>query len=178
LYPVHRLDRDVPGLIVFAKNALSKKKLISIFASHNADRMYIAAVRGIMKTKSGMIETFLAEEEKSYKVRIISEAAPGAKKAKTGYKVTGYGEDCTILEIQLVTGRKNQIRAHMSHIGHPIIGDRLYGAGKSDKAEHIALCAVSLGFTHPCAGNKLNFRIDVPQEIKKLNNSGKRDSKI
>ncbi len=164
LFIVHRLDKFVSGVLVFAKSERVKEKLQALFVKHDIERRYWAIVEGRVKQQQGTIRTFLIEDQSR---RMHSTAGTGIGKcAITHWKVIRRFPHRTALEITLETGRKNQIRAHLSEIGHPIVGDKSYGSS-SDPFGRIALHAFRLGFKHPIKGTPLLFETPAPPELRK-----------
>ena len=161
--PVHRLDTGTSGVMVFA---LSKDswKLRKQFEKHTTTRRYMALVEGRVED-DGRIEAPLEKGKFSGGRKTRVSESENAKEAKTDYRVVERYEDVTLLELTLFTGRTHQIRAHLSYIGHPVIGDRVYGS--SYKFPRVALHAHVLGFRHPVGKNKLEFKSDLPPDLKK-----------
>lgn len=152
VFIVHRLDRDTSGLMVFAKTEQAKRILQTNW--QEAEKTYIALVEGRLKTKEGIITVYLKETE-TFLVH-PSRSKIDAKYAATEYRVLKEGRDYSLLELKLLTGRKNQIRVHLSSIGHPVAGDRKYGA-KTDPLKRVCLHASGLSFCHPVTGKKMEF---------------------
>jgi 23S rRNA pseudouridine1911/1915/1917 synthase len=163
LYIVHRLDRYASGILVFAKTERIRQELKELFFRHDVRRMYWAIVSGRVEQESGSIRSCLAED-KSFHVHSVKDRKQG-KPAVTHYRVLRRFQDISVLEVTLETGRKNQIRAHLSEIGHPIAGDRAYG-GKSDPLGRLGLHAFHLGFTHPASGVPVKFTTEPPPEFR------------
>ena len=156
---VHRLDRETSGVLVFAKNAFAREQLKEQFAAHTVDRIYIAIIEGVIDPARGTFETYLREQRD---LKMVSGAPhPDAKLAITHYKTIRHNDTVAMLEVTLETGRKNQIRAHLSEAGHPVIGDRMYGA-TTNPIGRLGLHAQLLGFDHPVTGKHLAFTAAVP----------------
>lgn len=149
-FVVHRLDQDASGLLVFAKSARAYRSLKEQFFHHSVDRRYAAVVRGIPDPPQGRIESDLAERADGT-VRCVRPGERG-KRAVTEYLVQRHGRGCALLTVTLHTGRKHQIRAHLSSHGHPILGDRLYGGDATPASDRLCLMAVHLAFDHPRGG--------------------------
>jgi len=162
IFVVHRLDKFVSGLLVFARSEPIREGLRAQFMKHDIVRKYWAAVEGTVRQSRGTIESYLAEN-KSLRMRSVTDSSQG-KRAVTHYRVLERRRDVTILEITLETGRKNQIRVHLSEMGHPIVGDRAYGS-RTDPLKRIALHAFCLGFTHPRTRRPILFESDPPAEL-------------
>jgi 23S rRNA pseudouridine1911/1915/1917 synthase len=165
LFTVHRLDKFVSGILVFAKSEGVKARLQAAFQKHDIDRKYWAVVEGSVPKDRGSIRSYLAED-RLYRVHSTSDPNAG-KHAVTHYRVLHRFPKFTALEIALETGRKNQIRAHLSEMGHPIVGDRAYGS-KTDPLGRIGLHAFCLGFVHPTRGTELHFVTEPPPEFRRF----------
>jgi len=165
VHVVHRLDRESSGVLVFAKNFAARENLKNQFAAHSGDRIYMAIVEGAPDPPGGTIRSYLREEKS---LRMVStESDPEAKLAITHYKTLESGGRYSMLEVTLETGRKNQIRAHLSEAGHPVIGDNLYGS-TTNPIDRLGLHARLLGFRHPTSGERLSFSVAVPREFRDL----------
>lgn len=164
IFIVHRLDRDTSGVIVFAKSETAKRFLQDEWAGF--DKTYYAVVHGVLTEKQGIISTYLAENS-AYNMYSVSDPARG-KLAKTGYKVLKENKRYSLLEIDLLTGRKNQIRVHFAEKNHPIVGDKLYGIKKERGAKRLALHAGSLSIRHPHTKEKMTFDSRIPSYFRSL----------
>ncbi len=160
---VHRLDRDTSGLIVFAKTEPYKRVLQQNW--HRFDKTYLAIVEGIVKRDSGTLRCHL-NEEFSLRVRSVP---PGdeTREAITHFKVLKRTHNTTLVELKLETGRRHQLRVHLSDMGHPIVGDKPYGA-KTDPARRLALHASELRFEHPATNEEMMFELPLPGVLMKL----------
>ncbi len=158
VFIVHRLDRDTSGLMVFAKTEEAKRRLQSNW--QEAEKTYVALVEGRLKEKEGIITGYLKETE-TFLVH-PSRSKIDAKYATTAYRVLKEEKDYSLLEIKLLTGRKNQIRVHLSGIGHPVAGDKKYNA-KTNPFKRLCLHASSLSFRHPVTGKIMRFTSKVPE---------------
>ncbi|MDE6200062.1 MAG: RluA family pseudouridine synthase [Muribaculaceae bacterium] len=167
IFIVHRLDRDTSGLMMFAKNVESKESMQHNWNNMVLNRTYVAVVEGNVENDEGVIRTYLAENSK-YEVYVTENPEEG-QLAVTRYKVLRRKNGYTLMELELDTGRKNQIRVHMKHIGHPIAGDRRYGA-KSSPIHRLALHARTLRFVHPISRREMNFSTPVPASFQKMVN--------
>lgn len=163
LFVVHRLDKFASGLLVFAKSAKVKKKLQDIFLKHDIQRKYWAIVEGRVERNRGTIRSHLAPD-RSLRMHSTLDRRAG-KSAITHYRVLRRFSDITTLEVTLETGRKNQIRAHLSELGHPIVGDRSYGSTQ-DPLGRLGLHAFHLGFVHPTRGVPVEYQTEPPQEFR------------
>jgi 23S rRNA pseudouridine1911/1915/1917 synthase len=161
---VHRLDRETSGVLVFAKNLETRDRLKDKFAAHDVDRVYVAIVEGYVDPIRGTIESHL-RERRDLKMVSADESHPEAKRAVTHYRTIARAHDCSVLEITLETGRKNQIRVHLSEKGHPVVGDTMYGA-KTNPLGRLGLHAKLLGFVHPTTGKKLSFTAALPKAFR------------
>ena len=133
--PVHRLDKNTSGLVIFAKTYEALKKYNAIMRERNVGKYYLCVVEGDV-TRAGEVQGFLIKDEVSNKVRIIQNDRDEAKFCHTNYKPLKRYKAYTLLEVQLLTGRSHQIRASMQYIGHPIVGDSKYGAKRIDDIEN------------------------------------------
>jgi RluA family pseudouridine synthase len=163
IFIVHRLDRETSGLVVFAKTEGAKFYLQDHW--DETKKKYLAIVRGKPKSQSGTITSYLAEN-KAFVVYSTDDREKG-KISHTGYKVLQETKDFTLLEVDLLTGRKHQIRVHLSDHGYPIVGDRKYGK-KDDEHKRIALHSFSLSFRHPVSGKEYTFETKVPEYFRRL----------
>ena len=164
LFIVHRLDKLASGVLVFAKSEKVKLLLQGVFSRHDIERKYWAIVEGVVSRDRGTIESRLAED-KSFRMHSTENKNRG-KPAITHYRVLRRLHNLTVLEITLETGRKNQIRAHLSEIGHPIVGDRAYGSTQNPLGR-LGLHAFHLGFVHPTRGTPLSFDTEPPPEFRR-----------
>ena len=163
IFIVHRLDRDTSGIIVFAKNKNAKRYLQEEWQGFK--KKYYAVVHGTLPEKEGAITSYLAEN-RVHKMYSVDDPKKG-KLAKTGYKVLRESTKYSLLEIDLLTGRKNQIRVHFSEKGCPIAGDKMYGEKKKG-IKRLALHAASLTILHPDTKEKMTFETKVPAYFKTL----------
>ncbi|HYK89933.1 MAG TPA: RluA family pseudouridine synthase, partial [Acidobacteriota bacterium] len=161
---VHRLDKFVSGVLTFAKSEGVKQKLQAMFRRHDVDRKYWAIVEGRLTQERGTIRSYLAEN-RSGRMSSTVETDAG-KHAVTHWRVLRRLPHWTTVEVTLETGRKNQIRAHLSEMGNPIVGDKSYGS-TIDPFGRIALHAYRLGFAHPTDGKPLLFETEPPAEFRK-----------
>lgn len=157
LFVVHRLDRDTSGVLVFAKSFKAKENLKQQWG--RVTKKYLAVVHGVLTEKSGTITSYLAEND-DYEVSSVKESEKG-KLARTRFTVIKETKRFSMLEIELLTGKKNQIRVHLFESGHPIVNDDKYGnAGKMEGP--LALHAQFLTFNHPRSGKRLTFEAKAP----------------
>ena len=165
IHVVHRLDRETSGVLVFAKTFPAREALKEQFAEHSADRLYVAIVEGTMAPPEGTFRSNLLEG-RDLRMRSVA-AHADAKLAVTHYRTVEVKEPYSMLEVTLETGRKNQIRAHLSEAGHPVVGDQFYGA-TTNPLDRLGLHAKLLGFTHPTTGKRLTFTAPVPHVFRDL----------
>lgn len=165
IHVVHRLDRETSGVMIFAKNFKTREALKEKFAEHDIDRIYLAIVEGKMEPAAGTIESNLLERPN---LRMESvKRHPNAKPAITHYRTKEVVGPYSLLEVTLETGRKNQIRAHLSEAGHPVIGDAFYGS-RVNPLQRLGLHAELLGFTHPATGKRMRFTAPAPRQFRTL----------
>ena len=168
---VHRIDRGTSGLVVFAKNERAKEILQSRWKDLLIERTYIAYAEDKFEKEKGAIQSWLVENPKSLKVYSSPVEVPEGKLSITHYKVLGYCDKrqgtYTKVEFSLTTGRKNQIRVHCADIGHPIAGDKKYGA-VTDPIRRLALHASSLVFRNPMSGNIVRCHSDLPEAFSRF----------
>lgn len=165
IYTVHRLDQLTSGVLVFAKNSEAQHQLRDNWRDMVTKRTYVAVVEGKMGESEGKISSWLTENKKNYMV-YSSSVDNGGKLAITKYKVLQTSDQFSLLELELETGRKNQIRVHLKDLGHPIVGDRKYGSSTS--IGRIALHARVLEFYHPTSGEIMHFETPVPKLFLRL----------
>jgi len=163
LFIVHRLDRDTSGLLIFAKSEEAMNRLKDRWKEF--EKKYLAIVHGRPEKSSDIITSYLAEDQ-DLTMYSTSNSKAG-KLAKTSYRVLKLTQRYSLLEVTLITGRKNQIRVHLSDIGHPIVGDPWYGEDGRPQPR-MALHAWSLSFKHPFSGKPLSFLSDIPAFFTKL----------
>jgi 23S rRNA pseudouridine1911/1915/1917 synthase len=172
---VHRIDKDTSGLLVVAKTDVAHEGLAKQFAAHSIDRRYLAIVNGAPKAAEGTVDAALARSPTNRKKIAIVEGKRG-KRAVTHWKRLKILAGAALVECRLETGRTHQVRVHMASIGHPLVGDPVYGAsgkthGKLLKALQFhrqALHAAELGFTHPVTKSRLSFASPMPPDMQEL----------
>lgn len=165
LFIIHRLDRDTSGLMMFAKNEEAKRTMQHNWNNMVLNRKYLAVVEGTPEPAEDTIRSYLAETSQ-YEVYSTDDPAKG-QFAVTRYRTLESGPRFSLLEVELDTGRKNQIRVHMKDIGHPISGDRKYGA-EASPIHRLALHAQTLRFIHPVTRREMNFSTPVPSSFTSL----------
>ena len=165
VYPVHRLDQDTSGVMMFALSEEARELLKVVFEKHAIERMYTAIVEGHPEESSGTWTSYLLEDPQ-YKVHSVPEGEKGSI-AITHYETLTQAKRYTVLQLRLETGRKNQIRVHCQDAGCPIVGDSKYGA-VSNPIRRMALHASLLAFVHPVTRKPLRFESPLPEAFKKL----------
>jgi tRNA pseudouridine32 synthase/23S rRNA pseudouridine746 synthase/23S rRNA pseudouridine1911/1915/1917 synthase len=173
VYLVHRLDRATSGVMMVAKTPDVQEYFRSNW-NELTEKTYLARVRGAIEEKEGVYESYLAEDPKTLLVRSVKNPKYG-KLARTIYKVLSKGNGTTLVEVQLKSGRKNQIRVHFSENGHPIVGDSRYGHDKGDLMLH----SWKLAFIHPHTRKKMFFETELPyfaREMAKEKDTPKEDN--
>lgn len=166
IYTVHRLDRETSGVLMFAKSRDIQLALQENWHRVITRRVYVALVEGNVEKEEDTIVTWLTENEKSLKIH-SSDTDNGGQQAVTHYRKIKSNDKYSLLEIELETGRKNQIRVHMERIGHPIVGDKKYGAGTSPIGR-LGLHARVLAFYHPITLEIVSFETPVPRNFLNL----------
>ena len=161
LWPVHRLDKEVEGLIIFAKSEQFQQMIKDIWPT--VTKKYLALTEGKPNPESGTIESWLKEDH-NHMALVIRKEEEGSKFAKTDYSYVRREGEFHLLEVTLHTGRKNQSRAHLSSIGCPIVGDRRYGADDTVNRQ-IRLAAYKLEFRHPALGVLVNLGYNPPNKF-------------
>jgi 23S rRNA pseudouridine1911/1915/1917 synthase len=159
---VHRLDRETSGCLVVAKTPACHTALGALFASRAVSKTYLALVQGTPRRASGTISLPIARHPVHRKKMAVCEPGCG-RSAATGYRVLWQGDRCALLECKPETGRTHQIRVHLKHLGHPVLGDPLYGH-RGSLPRHM-LHAWKLAFRHPVSGQTLRVEAPVPEEF-------------
>ena len=162
---VHRLDKATSGLLLVAKTNVAHRKLQAQFASRSLSKYYQALVRGKIDYEEGHVDVPMGRDPKIRRKMDTARAGEG-REALTHYRILKRFRYATLLEIKLVTGRTHQIRVHMRYLGHPVIGDTVYG-GPAEAAEpRLALHAARIEFLHPKTGKIIKFESPIPAEMK------------
>ena len=158
---VHRLDKNTSGAIIIAKNDKAHIALSNQLKNHEIKKTYFALVRGIVKESNATINMPIARSKNDRKKMAVDK---NGKEAITHFKVLERFDDCTLLEVNIETGRTHQIRVHLSHIGYPIIGDDVYSNGKNRwNVKGQCLHAKSLDFKHPITGKQIHIEAPLPK---------------
>ncbi|MBQ9736065.1 MAG: RluA family pseudouridine synthase [Clostridia bacterium] len=149
----NRIDRNTGGIVIAAKNAEALRILNDAIRRRVIDKFYLCAVHGVPKPREALLSGYLLKDEASNTVRVFDKNPPrGAKEIKTRYRTLAVKDGFALLEVELLTGRTHQIRAHLAHVGHPLLGDGKYGENKADRArgyKHQALTSYRLRFSFP-----------------------------
>ncbi len=157
----NRIDRNTGGIVIAAKNAEALRIMNEKIRLREIDKLYLAAVRGIPERREGTLRGYLIKDEKENKVRVYEKNAPkGAKSIITKYRVIATNGSDALVEVELLTGRTHQIRAHMAYIGHPLIGDGKYGINREDRArgyKYQALYSYKLRFSFKSESGILSY---------------------
>ena len=178
VYVVHRLDRETSGVLVFAKSPELQEYMRTYWRQLVSKRTYVALVEGKLQKREGTITSWLTEDDRTAMV-YSSPTNNGGQKAITHYQVvkestlqsddTALTTEYSLVELNLETGRTNQIRVHMASLGHPIVGDRKYGHGnESSPVDRLCLHARTLEFIHPMTEKKVRFEASTPKEFARI----------
>jgi 23S rRNA pseudouridine1911/1915/1917 synthase len=159
---VHRLDRFTSGVILVARNDTAHRNLAGQFASREVEKIYLALVHGRVKNDQGSITTPIARDP-IRRIRMTARLATG-RKASTSYQVLKRFDKFTFLEVKIGTGRTHQIRVHLASIGHPVVGDKLYGAPASTLGRYF-LHARQITFTSPSTGERIALSAPLPPDL-------------
>lgn len=172
---VHRIDKDTSGLLVVAKTDRAHEGLAAQFARHDIHRLYLAIVAGVPNPPSGSVDAPLARSSADRKKMAIVEGGRG-KRAVTHYRLLRPLRESALVECRLETGRTHQVRVHMASLGHPLLGDPVYGRTRPAHRDILkslgfhrqALHAAELGFVHPVSKENLSFKSPLPSDIQEL----------
>lgn len=157
---VHRIDRPVAGLVIFARTSKALARLNEMLRKGEIHKSYLALVEGTPATPEGRLENYIVSDGRMNKSFVTGPNAPDAKRSVLEYSTVAKGERYTLLKVNLITGRKHQIRLQLSNIGHPIKGDLKYGARRSNPGGGISLQAVHIEFEHPVSHQQIS--VDAP----------------
>jgi len=160
---VHRLDKETSGALVVAKNDATHRDLSSQFAARTMTKIYLAVVAGILRKTSGVIDKAIARHP-VHRQR-MSIARRQGRSAKTEYRVLRSGDEISLVECILHSGRTHQIRVHLHHLGHPVLGDKLYGGKRAGDYPRQMLHAWKLAFRHPRSSDEMSFEAPVPRDF-------------
>lgn len=161
---VHRLDRPVGGVMVFAKTSKAASRISDVIRRQKMDKSYLAIVRGKPKQTSGRLEDYLVKDKKKNMVRTSGPDHKEAKKAILEYELLGTKEDLSLVSINLITGRPHQIRVQFASRGLPLYGDQKYGVKVNKPGQQIALWSETLAFEHPTKKEEIRVQSAPPSE--------------
>ncbi len=163
---VHRLDRETSGALALALSREAADGLIALFRDHRIERLYTALVGGSPLADAGSVDAPIKEQYKGGR-RGVARHGEQAREARSRWRVVERFKDATLVEVSLDTGRQHQIRAHLAHVGMPVLGDQVYGRGKRPgSAPRVLLHAAVLGFEHPVTGARLRAFSPLPGDFK------------
>ena len=162
---VHRLDKETSGCLAVAKNDFAHLELSRQFAARTVEKIYLALVAGKLRRGSGTIVAAIARHRVHRKKMTI--AREGGREARTDFKVVRSGGDASLLECRLHSGRTHQIRVHLQHLGHPILGDLVYGGRRAGNFSRQMLHAWKLGLDHPRTKERMHFEAPLPEDFKR-----------
>lgn len=165
IFVLHRLDRDTSGVLMFARDAETKELFQARWNEIITRRGYLAVVEGVPRPDRDTIRSYLVETD-TY-MSFSGAPGKGAKEAVTSYEVKKTGGGYALLDISIETGRKNQIRVHMKEMGHPVAGDKQYGA-RTNPIGRLCLHAGELSFTHPATGEQITFKAKMPRDFNRV----------
>lgn len=161
---VHRLDRPVWGLVVFAKTSKALSRLNDMFRTGDVHKTYWAITQNCPAEPEAVLTDWISRNEKQNKSYVYDHEVPGSKKAMLHYKVIGRSDNYTLVEVNLMTGRHHQIRCQLANIGCPIKGDLKYGARRSNPDGSISLLARKIEFVHPVSKEKIYAEAPLPDD--------------
>lgn len=161
---VHRLDRPVGGLVVFARTSKALARLNDMFRNRNVNKRYWAIVRNRPPKDQDTLNNYIYSVERNNKSYICDTRKPGSKEASLTYRLIGKSDRYYLLEIDLHTGRKHQIRAQLASIGCPVKGDLKYGDKRSNPDGSISLRAQHVDFVHPVSGKEISIDAPIPDD--------------
>jgi 23S rRNA pseudouridine1911/1915/1917 synthase len=162
---VHRLDKDTSGLMVVAKDAATQSALAGQIQAHQFVKRYLALVEGRMPSMEGVIEAPIGRDPRQRQRMAVVTVAQGGRESRTRFRVLTEARGRSLLEIQLETGRTHQIRVHLAAVGHPVVGDLVYGHSQPPQPPRQFLHAIHLEFAHPTAGEWLVFDAPLPSDL-------------
>ncbi|MFH1451141.1 MAG: RluA family pseudouridine synthase [bacterium] len=159
---LHRLDRPVAGIVLFAKTSKGASRLSEQFRAHEVEKMYHAVVLGRLDKSKGRLVNYLRKNPSNNKVSVYNEVVPESGLAELYYETVASNEKYSLLKIRLITGKSHQIRAQFAFLGHPLLGDIKYGAPQRLNDKSIALCATGLKFRLPTKDEEKEIIIETP----------------
>jgi 23S rRNA pseudouridine1911/1915/1917 synthase len=160
---VHRLDRETSGCLVVAKNDVAHNGLSKQFAARTVEKVYLALVAGTLRKRAGVIDTGIARHP--VKRQRMAATTLRGREAKTDYRVVEQSKQASLVECRLHSGRTHQIRVHLHHIGHPVLGDKVYAPKLAKNFPRQMLHAWRLGFQHPINGKQMSFEAPTPEDF-------------
>ncbi len=160
---VHRLDRPVGGVMVFAKTSKAAERLQEKMQNGDMEKRYFAVVDGIPRFRTDKLKCYLKKDRERNIVSVVPALSEGAKYAELDYKTLATSDNNSLLQVTLVTGRSHQIRVQLANMGNPILGDVKYGRQQQTPYRYPALWAVQLRFDHPISGTPMTFRVFPPK---------------
>jgi len=161
---VHRLDKETSGCLIVAKNDLAHRELSRQFADRTVEKIYLALVAGKLRKPAGVIEERIGRHP--VQRQRMSVTTKRGRAAKTEYRVVRSNEEASLIECRLHSGRTHQVRVHLHHLGHPVLGDKVYGVRLVKNFPRQMLHAWKLGFRHPQTGEWKQFQASVPDDFK------------
>ncbi|MEG0961885.1 MAG: RNA pseudouridine synthase [Lachnospiraceae bacterium] len=159
IFPIHRLDQPVEGVMVFARTKEAASSLSRQVQEKEMDKYYLAIVAGIPSSESGCLEDYLCKDGRTNMSKVVPKGTPHAKFAKLSYQVVKKYENKSLVQIKLETGRHHQIRVQLAHAGYPLVGDKKYNSSQQEVYLPIGLCSVRITFCHPITGKKMDFKV-------------------
>ena len=169
IFPVHRLDQTVGGVMVYAKTAQEAARLTQAMGQGQMQKTYLAVLTGCPAERAGTLEDLLFHDRAKNKTYVVRRQRGGVKQARLHYEILAEQDGLSLARIQLETGRTHQIRVHMASIGHPLLGDAVYGPAKCPyKLQGQTLHAGILGFVHPRIGEYMEFSAPLPEYFEEL----------
>ncbi len=160
---LHRLDKDTSGLLLVAKTDAAQLSLSAQLAERTMEKHYRALVSGRMSEARGFIDQPIARSKKDRQKMAVD---PDGRPAQTEWTALAEGRGSTLLDVHILTGRTHQIRVHMLSVGHPVLGDPIYGSGRALPMPRLMLHAYSLSFDHPATGERMTFTAPVPEDYR------------
>jgi 23S rRNA pseudouridine1911/1915/1917 synthase len=170
---VHRLDKETSGVLVIAKNDVTHRELSKQFAARTTEKTYLALVAGIPRRPTGVIDKPIARHPVNRQRMSIGRR--NGRPAQTDYRVLRTGRGMSLVECRLHSGRTHQIRVHLHHLGHPVLGDKTYGGKRAGTIARQMLHALRLGFHHPRTGQMMRFEAPIPADFKEAISDGVMD---
>lgn len=161
---IHRLDRNVDGIVLFAKTSKGASRVSEQFREHTVEKIYHAWVTGIVKEKNRTLVNYLKHDENQNYAEVFDTERRDADRAELSFELIKTEENFSLLKVKLKTGRHHQIRAQLSHIGHPIVGDSKYGSTIRLPDQKIALTETSISFTTATTDERKTVTLEIPQK--------------